>query len=488
MTRGDRFSGYKSDPYGRNGGSSFGQGNDYVAPSDDSDTSFISLFKRLLTVKWAVFGTEKDSAANSDDAEASLISLIKRLLGKIPLTNSRIDVNAEVEIPAIGEPDDAPASTDGGTASLIAINKRIAGKIPLTNNRIDVNAGVEVLGAIDDAPATTDTEDGTVVSYLKRISGKVPTVSALGNVDDAALTEGSASVISLLKGIISKMEEHCDNFTPISGTAELLTTADSQIIPAQSEDIFIKKIIISNNTATATLINLKTPTKNILTLLAPANININFDFETPIPAGAEEIIASNQTATNTFVNIIGYIDALALSENNESNNTATQLDWVADGDTNGVFYYRGTDNNTVAWSNPNDSGNILLTASTSNGNISALVDRANSTNNDFYTSNTANSWVQIDLKTYELVCSRYTVQNTDDYITQNWEFQASNDGLNWTTLDTVTNNPANAYAWVNRTIVDTNSWRYFRILMNGEDSRGSNYLSFSEIELYGELL
>ena len=160
-----------------------------------------------------------------------------------------------------------------------------------------------------------------------------------------------------------------------------------------------------------------------------------------------------------------------------------EFNWVSDGDANGVFYFLGGN----PWSNPNVLGTVILSASAINGNIDVLVDRVDSDNNSFFTPSVANSWVQVDLIDKELRCNRYTLQNTDDYITVNWEFQGSNDGSTWTTLDTVTANPATPYAWVNRSLATPDYYRYFRVLMNGVDSAGSQYLTFSELEIYGDL-
>lgn len=167
--------------------------------------------------------------------------------------------------------------------------------------------------------------------------------------------------------------------------------------------------------------------------------------------------------------------------------TPVVLSYAFDGDTNGVFHYRGRLNNTTSWSNPHDSGAINLSASSIGGNINVLVNRAISTNSDFYTNTLPGQFVTVDLNPYKLVCTTVSIQNTDSFITINWDFQGSNDNFNWTTLNTVTGNPTTSYQWNTKSISNITAWRHFRILMNGFDSTGTQYLTFSEFELYGTL-
>lgn len=497
MSLGDRFDGRRrtKDPYdvefGEDPlydpiGTPLGEPDDPAATTDEGISGIIGLLKRLLLIKFTIFGNQKDLPATTDTADASLMAFVKRIAAKIPITNDRIDVNADVEIPAIGETTDAPAVSDSGDATLIAITKRISSKIDLS-----------ALGDITDTAAIDETEDGSAIAFLKAILGKIPTdvdIAAIGDITDAVATTdtGDATVIALLKRVLTKMGGDTSvTGTPTSGSAQLLTTATSTIIPAPGAGIstYIDKIILSNGTATATLIDIQTSAGILATLQVGANQNQQFDFSGSAIAAGENLAieAKNRTSTTTFVNVFGYTDT-PMSGGGGGGGGTVQLDWVSDGDDNGVFYYRGTNNGPSAWSNPHNSGVISLSASTSFGDIAELVDRQQSANADWYSDNLANQWMQIDLLTYQLIPNRYTLQNTDAYITQNWQFQGSNDAINWTTLDTVTNNNGtSSYDWLSRTITTTTNFRYFRILMNGFDSNGGQYLTFSEIELYGTL-
>lgn len=177
-----------------------------------------------------------------------------------------------------------------------------------------------------------------------------------------------------------------------------------------------------------------------------------------------------------------------LIKNTENKFFGVNLNYISDGDINGVFYYRGTNNNTTTWTNPTISSRIILNASSINGSISAIVDRTNSNNLAFYTNTNEGEWVSVDLVNYNLSCNYYSIQNSDFYFPVNWDFQGSNDNTNWITLDTVVGSTNNtAYGWLSRPVLDNTPYRYFRILMNGLDAAGFQYLIFSEFELYGFL-
>jgi hypothetical protein len=193
MATGDRFPGRipkdefysseqaKYDPFG----TSIGERDDPASGSDAGIASVISLFKRLLATKFGVFGEKNDTAAPDDSGEFSLISLVKRLLGKIPVTNNRIDVNAEVAIPAIGTTSDASAGSDTANASLISLTKRILARLtellPQTGGKIAI--ALPPIGEITDTAATTDIGDFTLISLAKRLLGKLPALTSNNRLD-----------------------------------------------------------------------------------------------------------------------------------------------------------------------------------------------------------------------------------------------------------------------------------------------------------------
>jgi len=104
-------------------------------------------------------------------------------------------------------------------------------------------------------------------------------------------------------------------------------------------------------------------------------------------------------------------------------------------DDNGLFKWLGTNGGKQVFS-PTDK--IICTSSSiAEGDPSVLVDNKGGVG---YTNPIPNSWVQVDLRkcNLSLCCTRY-YYSTRKYggtarALRNWEFQASNDGINWTIL------------------------------------------------------
>jgi E3 ubiquitin-protein ligase HECTD1 len=171
------------------------------------------------------------------------------------------------------------------------------------------------------------------------------------------------------------------------------------------------------------------------------------------------------------------------------------LTYASNGDTNGLFYYLGTNGGTEAWSNPYSANRINITQSSiynsSTQPPSNLVDR---TGNSISTTNIENSWVVIDLKTKKLKCNYYTVRGRGDDTTlfpRNWRLDASNDQQTWITLDTKTNQTGlNQNVYLSFPIANPGeNYQYFRFMQTGFNSYGAAmygyYLVLGEMELYG---
>lgn len=172
-----------------------------------------------------------------------------------------------------------------------------------------------------------------------------------------------------------------------------------------------------------------------------------------------------------------------------ASNTTT-LTYASDGDTNGLFYYLGTNKNTTAFSNPTTAGIIAVTQSTysSYGKPEWLTDRGG---DSIHTNNEPNSWVAIDLKTNgTFKCNYYSVKarSENNQNLRSFEFQGSNDFITWNVLDSKTNQTQiSSDAWVSYPIPLTASYRYFRILQTGLNQNSSNFLVINELEIYGNL-
>jgi hypothetical protein len=166
------------------------------------------------------------------------------------------------------------------------------------------------------------------------------------------------------------------------------------------------------------------------------------------------------------------------------------------GDNAGIIYYlassQAAENWPYGWVNPHATGICTVTASSVNaGNLSMPVNRLQ---NNFYTNNSAGSWVQLDFGASRTVrVDSYQLRNyvTGSAMLRNWKLQGSTNGSTWTDLDTRTSDTTltTGNQWGNWTVTqgNTNYWRYIRLLSTGVDSSGTNYLCLGQIELYGAI-
>jgi thiamine phosphate synthase YjbQ (UPF0047 family) len=224
---------------------------------------------------------------------------------------------------------------------------------------------------------------------------------------------------------------------------------------------------------------------------------------------ADTTSESDETVTLTLTSDSNYsittTSGVTLTITNDD--TGVNLTFASLTDSNDLFYYLGTNSNTQAWTNPATAGMISLLQNPFDAGsdpISTLVDRANSSSG-FYTTNTANAWVAVDIgssRTFALV--GYVFQNrnnSDAQALRSWKIQGTNSvsawtvsGVNaatWTDLDTRTNNTtlsnsAAAAAYFSLSS-QSSPYRYFRLLQTGLNAGSLNYLVLGEIKIYGTL-
>jgi hypothetical protein len=172
------------------------------------------------------------------------------------------------------------------------------------------------------------------------------------------------------------------------------------------------------------------------------------------------------------------------------------LTWVSNGDNNGLFYYLGS--NGSEWKNPSDTN--IITAIVSSGGFSPNL-LFNRTLDLWYTSNSVNSWIAIDIGQRNFILNKYAIRHDDEtgYYLRNWKLQGSNNvnvnsvaGINaatWIDLDTRINDVTinSVGGWGSFNVNTSNVYRWLRLLQNGVNSSSDNYLVMSEIELYGTL-
>ena len=166
------------------------------------------------------------------------------------------------------------------------------------------------------------------------------------------------------------------------------------------------------------------------------------------------------------------------------------LTYISNGDTNGLFYYLGTNKNTVAWSNPSGNKITIAASSIAAGSVGILTDRAPS---EFYTASNANSWVEFNIYPSQLKCSGYSLRNRSnaDHYLRNWQLQGSiDDGVTWSILDNQVNNTTlnTPSQWLYLPVTSSVSYSKFRIYETGLNSSNTYYICLGEVELYGSVI
>lgn len=208
---------------------------------------------------------------------------------------------------------------------------------------------------------------------------------------------------------------------------------------------------------------------------------------TKITAGDSDLLVMQNPETGETYKITK-ANLLAGSSNGGGTPTPTETNftYVRDGDTHGLFYFLGTQKNTIAWSNPYDNGLIVTASSVSGGSLFQLCDRADG---NFYSGNYNNSWVNFRLDSGKLLCNRYSIKSRTDngYFLRSWKLQGSDDGSTWVDLDVQTNNTTvnSPTTWLTLPVTATVGYSIFRLINTGNDSNGYNYLCLGEVELYG---
>lgn len=175
--------------------------------------------------------------------------------------------------------------------------------------------------------------------------------------------------------------------------------------------------------------------------------------------------------------------------------------YTADGDTNGLFYYLGTNEGTSPWTNPVTAGKMSIVVKTlAAGTTASLVDREP---NQFYTDNTPSRYIGIDIGEGKgMIVSDYLLRNRVESIEylRTWNLEGSNnvagsttadyDAATWETIDSRMNDTlltaANAYGhYVSEGAAKNKRFRFFRLIQTGLNGAGRDYLCIAEIELYG---
>lgn len=177
-----------------------------------------------------------------------------------------------------------------------------------------------------------------------------------------------------------------------------------------------------------------------------------------------------------------------------------ELQYICDGDSNGVLYFAGTSYGEHQWVNPVLSKKVTITASSP---LSRFTDPKVLVSRSYQGTSFAGprmedgrntAWWMVDLgHGHQLMCNHYTVrQDGSRAFMRNWSFQGSMDGNNWTNLRVHENDetmckPGQFASW---SVVGPNAllpFRFFRVVLSAPTSDAANpwMLCICFLELYG---
>eukprot|EP00475_Leptophrys_vorax_P022175 TRINITY_DN30176_c0_g1_i1.p1 TRINITY_DN30176_c0_g1~~TRINITY_DN30176_c0_g1_i1.p1 ORF type:complete len:1071 (+),score=235.80 TRINITY_DN30176_c0_g1_i1:49-3213(+) len=171
------------------------------------------------------------------------------------------------------------------------------------------------------------------------------------------------------------------------------------------------------------------------------------------------------------------------------------LSFVHELDTNGLFYHIGTQEGSVAYSNPAESGLVKVSASGLDPKSSSLSEIVGRGHSSVLTSAVINSWIEFDLLDYNFCPVQFYLRN---------QFQDSSDGLrswnlegfdeenkSWSVLSSHSDDfhmdgKGSGHVWVcSRSPVAFYS--RIRIVQTGPNLSGSLRFALSNVEFYGHV-
>jgi hypothetical protein len=168
------------------------------------------------------------------------------------------------------------------------------------------------------------------------------------------------------------------------------------------------------------------------------------------------------------------------------------LEYESDFDTNGVLFLLGTNGRTTAYVNPHTTGKVVVTSSPINaGALEGFIGHGRPRGNGGnYTTNVAGSFVALQLP-LAVAVTRYTLRHGQfgaRHVLRNWNFEGSNDGVEWVVLRQHINDQSLAEQHYATASWDVNpdglAFLHFRIHQIGVNSSGYHHLMMAGLELY----
>jgi hypothetical protein len=143
--------------------------------------------------------------------------------------------------------------------------------------------------------------------------------------------------------------------------------------------------------------------------------------------------------------------------------------------------------------NVHTNGIVSITASSNHHNACHQVVDYDWTEH-WFSSNTANSWIQFDFKNRRILPSHYTIKsdNQGAHHLLRLSMDGSNDGTSWTNLDQRETNDLNgdrvvkSYA-CQSTVSSSPLFRFIRLIQTGKNSCRCDHLMLTNVEFFGQL-
>jgi hypothetical protein len=145
--------------------------------------------------------------------------------------------------------------------------------------------------------------------------------------------------------------------------------------------------------------------------------------------------------------------------------------------------------------NVHDRDIVALTASSilnSSYGATKIVDGQSQT--FFHSVDQPNQWVCLDFKNMKIEPTHYSIEtsregNNDYLLLSDWLIEGSDDGATWIELDRHENDRqlSGPCQTVTFSVSQSSEIRFFRIRQIGLNRSGSNYLSFSRLEIFGKI-
>jgi len=164
-------------------------------------------------------------------------------------------------------------------------------------------------------------------------------------------------------------------------------------------------------------------------------------------------------------------------------------------DTNGLFYYIGTDGGSKPYENPISTGKVKVKMSTRGGSdfycIADRNPRSGTIENSY--GDDAAPWVSLHFKHYKIHLTAYVICQERDHLLRTWNMLGSNDGVSWELIEarkndmTLTEANPQAVFHVSPSVSESRYYSHLRLQCTGPSHKGSTDFDISQMEFYGLL-